>query len=375
MLSLSIAFLVSLLSTLLIIRYASKNERFAGGDTDTTGVQKFHARPVPRIGGVGILAGLIASATWLRFAHPAVAGDILLLAVCGTPAFVSGLCEDMTKRVSPRARLLCTMLAAAIGYFVLNIAVTRISVPSLDFLLSYAVVSFAITVLAVAGLANAVNIVDGFNGLASMAAIMMFASLAYVAFEVGDEVVLSASLIMMGAVFGFFLWNFPAGLIFLGDGGAYFIGFMLAELSIMLVMRNRAVSAWYPILLFMYPIFEVGFSIYRKRFVRGISPSIPDGVHLHMLVYKRIMRWAVGSKSANLLTQRNSMTSPYLWLLCLIAVGPATLFWRHTLHLFCFAVLFSIAYVRLYVSIVRFRVPRWMVVRAKVNAIDVDQGV
>jgi UDP-N-acetylmuramyl pentapeptide phosphotransferase/UDP-N-acetylglucosamine-1-phosphate transferase len=371
MLSLAIAFCASLAVTLTIIHYSSSNEWFAGGDTDTTSVQKFHVRPVPRVGGLGILAGLIAAGGALYLRYPGTALNILLLAACGGPAFASGLCEDLTKRVSPRVRLLCTMLAAAIAYFVLDVAITRISVPWIDVLLAWAVVSFSITVLAVAGLANAINIVDGFNGLASMVAIMMFASLAYVAFEVGDEKVLSASLIMIGAVLGFFIWNFPAGMIFLGDGGAYFIGFMLAELSILLVMRNRGVSVWYPILLFMYPIFEVCFSIYRKRFVRGISPGIPDGVHLHMLVYKRLMRWAIGERSISVMTRRNSMTSPYLWLLCLVAVGPATLFWQQTLHLFCFAVLFVVAYVWLYVSIIRFRAPRWMVVRQKNRAGDV----
>lgn len=362
MLSFALGFIVSLLVTLLIVRYAHLHERFST-DSDLAGVQKFHARPVPRIGGTGILVGLVVSAAQLHSAWPAVSGGILGLAACGLPAFGSGLAEDLTKRVSPLVRLLSTMAAAAIAFFALGIAITRISVPPLDFLLSYPAISFAITVLAVAALANAVNIIDGFNGLASMVAFMMFASLGYVAFQVHDPVVLSASLIMMGAVMGFFIWNFPAGLIFLGDGGAYFIGFMLAELSILLVMRNRDVSAWYPVLLFMYPIFETCFSIYRKKFVRGMSPGIPDGVHLHMLIYKRLMRWAVGAHTARELTRRNSLTSPYLWLLCLIAVVPATLFWRHTVHLFCFVVVFAATYVWLYVSIVRFRSPKWLVVR------------
>jgi UDP-N-acetylmuramyl pentapeptide phosphotransferase/UDP-N-acetylglucosamine-1-phosphate transferase len=364
MLSFAIGFLVSLLVTLLIVRYAHLHEQYFT-DTDLSGVQKFHVRPVPRIGGVGILIGLVAAALELYRTYPAVADGILGLAACGVPAFGSGFAEDLTKRVSPRARLICTMAAAALAYFFMHIAVTRISVPPLDFLLSCAAVSCVVTVLAVAALANAVNIIDGFNGLASMVAFMMFASLAYVAFEVSDPVVLSASLIMMGAVIGFFIWNFPAGLIFLGDGGAYFIGFMLGELAILLVMRNREVSAWYPVLLFMYPIFETCFSIYRKKFVRGMSPGIPDGVHLHMLVYKRLMRWAVGVRTARELTRRNSLTSPYLWLLCLIAVIPATLFWRHTLHLFCFVMVFAATYVWLYVRIVRFRSPRWLVVRRR----------
>lgn len=364
MLSFAIAFLISLLVTLVIVHYANTHQHLST-DTDLRGVQKFHVRPVPRIGGVGILLGLAGAAVQLRGAYPLVADSILLLAACGLPAFAAGLIEDLTKRVSPLARLVATMVAAALAYWLLDAAITRISVPWLDFALAYPWVSAVISVLAVAGLANAINIIDGFNGLASMVGFMMFASLAYVAFQVHDPIVLSGSLVMMGAIIGFFLWNFPAGLIFLGDGGAYFIGFMLAELAILLVMRNRDVSAWYPLLLFMYPIFEVCFSIYRKRFVRGISPGMPDGVHLHMLVYKRLMRWVVGARTARELTRRNSLTSPYLWLLCLIAVIPATLFWRHTVHLFCFVVLFVATYVWLYVSIVRFKAPRWLVFRKR----------
>jgi UDP-N-acetylmuramyl pentapeptide phosphotransferase/UDP-N-acetylglucosamine-1-phosphate transferase len=362
MLSFALGFLVSLVITLLIVRYAHLHAKFST-DSDLAGVQKFHVRPVPRVGGLGIVIGLIVSTLQLLGRYPAVSHGILALIACGIPAFASGLIEDLTKRVSPTVRLVATMGAAALAYFALHIAVVRISVPPLDFLLSYAVVSCIVTVLAVAALANAINIIDGFNGLASMVAMMMFASLAYVAFRLSDPIVLSASLIMMGAVLGFFIWNFPAGLIFLGDGGAYFIGFMLAELAISLVMRHREVSAWYPVLLFVYPIFETCFSIYRKKFVRGMSPGIPDGVHLHMLVYKRLMRWAVGAKTAHEITRRNSLTSPYLWLLTLIGVIPATLFWQHTVHLFAFVVVFAVTYVWLYVSIVRFKSPRWLVFR------------
>jgi UDP-N-acetylmuramyl pentapeptide phosphotransferase/UDP-N-acetylglucosamine-1-phosphate transferase len=360
MLSFAVAFVVSLLITLLVVRYAHLHAHLSG-DGDLTGVQKFHARAVPRIGGVGILLGLAAAAAALSVQYPHISASILLLAACGLPAFLSGLVEDLTKRVSPAMRLVCTMAAALLAYFAVGAAVTRISVPLFDLALAIPAVACIVTVLAVAALANAVNIIDGFNGLAGMVSFMMFASMAYVAFEVSDPIVLSGSLIMMGAILGFFIWNFPAGLIFLGDGGAYFIGFMLGELAILLVLRHRGVSPWYPVLLFIYPIFETCFSIYRKKFVRGMSPGIPDGVHLHMLVYKRLMRWAVGAKTAHELTRRNSFTSPYLWLLCLIAVIPATLFWRHTVHLFVFVVVFALTYIWLYLSIVRFKVPRWMI--------------
>src|ERR1700751_2328890 len=140
MLSCALGFSVSLLITLLIVRYAHLHERFSL-DTDLAGAQKFHARPVPRVGGLGILLGLVASAAELHHAYPAVSTGILFIVACGLPAFGAGLVEDMTKRVSPLTRLLCTMAAAALAYFLLNIAVIRISVPPLDFLLTYAAIS------------------------------------------------------------------------------------------------------------------------------------------------------------------------------------------------------------------------------------------
>lgn len=364
MLTLVIAFIVSFAATLLIVRYANTHARFAQ-DSDTHGVQKFHTRPVPRVGGIGVLLGLIAGAAGLYPAYPVIALVILLLGTCGLPAFLAGLTEDLTKRVSPLVRLVCTMFAALAAYLVLGIHIARVDIHLLDSALDFRLASAILTVLCVAGMANAMNIIDGFNGLASMVAIIMFASLGYVGFQVHDPVVLSTSMLMIGAIAGFFILNFPGGLIFLGDGGAYFIGFMLAETAIVLVMRNPEVSAWYPALMVIYPIFETCFSIYRKRFVRGMSPGIPDGVHLHMLIYKRLMRWATGTGSLRALTRRNSLTSPYLWLLCLLAVIPATIFWRHTIVLLVFCVVFIVTYVWLYLRIVRFRVPRWLVFRRK----------
>jgi len=360
MLSFALGFIVSLLITLLIVRYAHLHERFSL-DNDLSGAQKFHARPVPRVGGIGILLGLVASAVQLQHAYPAVSNGILFLVACGLPAFGAGLIEDLTKRVSPLARLICTMAAAALAYFLLHIAVTRISVPPLDFLLTYAAISCGVTVLAVAALANAINIIDGFNGLASVVCICMLLSLGYVALQVNDMFVLIAALMVAGATAGFLIWNYPVGLIFLGDGGAYFIGFMLGELALLLVMRNPQVSTWYAALLLIYPTFETLFSVYRRMFVRGKSPAMPDGIHLHSLIFRRIVQWAVGRKEARALVRRNSLTSPYLWLFSLTAVIPATVFWRYTWVLMLSCILFIGSYIWIYVRIVRFKAPRWMI--------------
>ena len=108
------------------------------------------------------------------------------------------------------------------------------------------------------------------------------------------------------------------------------------------------------------PVFETLFSIYRRRFLRAVPPSMPDGIHLHSLIYRRVLRWAVGNRSAKALTRRNSMTSPYLWALCMLSVVPAVLFWNNTGALAGFMAVFGLSYVGLYWRIVRFKAPRWV---------------
>jgi len=353
---------VSWLATLLIIRF---NHLHAGltSDGDTTGVQKFHVHAVPRIGGVGVLLGALAVGLWLFYVNPSVGLMMLWLLAASMPAFLGGLLEDLTKRVSVLSRLVLTMAAAVLGYWLLDAGLNRLDVPLLDAALRWWPLSLLLTVVAISGVANAINIIDGFNGLAGMVCVMILGALAYVAYWCGDTFLWSSSAALAGGLLGFLVWNYPRGLIFLGDGGAYFLGFMIGEISVLLVVRNPEVSPWFPMLLVIYPVFETLFSIYRKKVLRGMSPGVPDGVHLHMLIYKRLVRWAVGSRKDSDRTRRNSMTSPYLWVLSSLAIGPAILFWRSTSFLIFFVILFSVAYVWLYSRIVRFRVPRALVYR------------
>ncbi|WP_418316464.1 MraY family glycosyltransferase [Piscinibacter sakaiensis] len=356
------SFLGALACTLLIIKSSRSHGAFSA-DHDLQGPQKFHSQPVPRIGGVSLLFAMVAGLAALDVGMDgASTASIWLLLLCALPAFIGGLAEDLTKRVSPTWRMVFTAVSAALAIWLLGGVVTRVDLPGVDFLLGFWPIALLATVFAVTGIANSVNIIDGFNGLASMCVMMILAALAYVAFQVGDRFVAIAALLTIGAVLGFFVWNFPAGLIFLGDGGAYLLGFLVAELSVLLLARNPSVSGLFPLLLLAYPIFETVFSIYRKKFLRGVSPGIPDGVHLHMLVYKRLMRWTLGGTGRHK-TARNSMTSPYLWVLCMLSVIPAVLFWNNTLVLGGFCLLFMVSYVLLYWRIVRFKAPRWMVVR------------
>ena len=364
MLSLCISFVVSIVITLLVIRYDHLHGHLSA-DHDMAGVQKFHAVAVPRIGGVGVYVGALVAALAGIVANPDAGQFGLLVLLCGSIAFSAGLVEDFTKKVGVKERLLATAMSGLCAGFLLGAWITHLDVPGLDYLIAIPVVSILFTCIAISGVANAYNIIDGYNGLAGVVAIIVLLGIAYVAKQVGDTQIVMSSLAMVGAIAGFLVWNFPRGLIFLGDGGAYLIGFMIAELSVLLVARNQSVSPWFPLLLSFYPIFETVFSMYRKKIKRGMSPGMPDGLHLHMLIYKRVVRWAVGTDCVKQKTTRNALTSPYLWVLSSFAVVPAVLFWMNTTTLQVFTFLFSIFYVWIYRQVFRSKFPAWLSIKNK----------
>jgi len=130
---------------------------------------------------------------------------------------------------------------------------------------------------------------------------------------------------------------------------------------LLLVNRHEEVSDWFPLLLCFYPIFETFFTIFRRYFIKRMSPGLPDSFHLHQLIFKRVLRWiAIDNDERN---KKNSMTAPYLWILSLFSIIPAILFWRYHQILKIFTFIFSLCYLWLYVSIVRFKTPKFMIKR------------
>lgn len=358
--SIALAIGTSFLLTLWLV-WSAGHHAHLSADHDLSGPQKFHVKAVPRIGGIGIAAGVCAvAATHAALGLPEGKGSALLM-LCALPAFGAGLVEDLTKKVSARVRLVATMLAAGLACGLLDAVISRTDIPGLDWVAAYPVGAVTLAVLVVAGTANAVNIIDGFNGLASMCSMLIFAGITYVAFTVGDMLVAHMALACLAAILGFFVFNYPAGLIFLGDGGAYFVGFMMAETALLLVHRNAEVSPLFALLVCFYPIFEMLFSMYRRRVLRNVPSMAPDGIHLHSLIYRRMMRWAAGDRTPRAMTRRNSMTSPYLWAICAMSIAPAMVFWNNTAVLAAFLGVFVVSYVSVYARIVRFKTPPWMV--------------
>jgi UDP-N-acetylmuramyl pentapeptide phosphotransferase/UDP-N-acetylglucosamine-1-phosphate transferase len=351
--SVYVAALVSFTVALLLVLTERWHARFSADGL--RGVQKVHLSPTPRVGGIAVI--LAVAAAW-AVAAPGRAHILGVLILAGLPAFAFGLAEDLTKKVSVRMRLMATMASGIVGWLLTGVSITGLDVPTINPLMGYTVVSVAFTAFAVGGLANAVNIVDGFNGLASGFVVIALMGLALVAASAGDMDLALACLAIEAAFFGFWLVNWPWGKLFLGDGGSYFGGFSLAWASVLLIERNPGVSAFTPLLICIHPVTEVLFSIYRRRMTR-VSPSAPDRLHLHTLVMRRVVRpWLAGvyrdePSFARLL--RNPVTGMAIALMTTPAVAIALLLQGSPVLGAIACLLFMLGYVTLYARLVCFK--------------------
>jgi UDP-N-acetylmuramyl pentapeptide phosphotransferase/UDP-N-acetylglucosamine-1-phosphate transferase len=267
---------------------------------ESTGVQKVHAHPTPRIGGLPMVLGLLA-AMWVSPAE--LQQKLWPWVIAGMPAFVFGFAEDLTKRVSVMHRLLATMASGVLGWYITGYSLTSVDVWGLDWLLQFTVVSVLFTAFAVGGVANAINIIDGLNGLASSMVLWALLGVATLAATLGDVTLANTCLLLAACAAGFFVVNWPLGKLFLGDGGSYFLGFSLAWACVLLIERHSVVSAFAAVLICIHPITEVLYSVYRRK-VRQQNPGHPDRLHFHSLVKRRIMQRLLPHSSK---TVRNSV--------------------------------------------------------------------
>jgi UDP-N-acetylmuramyl pentapeptide phosphotransferase/UDP-N-acetylglucosamine-1-phosphate transferase len=313
----------------------------------TEGVQKFHTAPTPRIGGIPIVLGLIVA--WGK--APADIKELLTpILFAGMPAFIFGVLEDITKRVGVMQRLLATMASGLLAWWITDYSLTRVDIWGVDWLLGFTLVSVIFTAFAVGGVANSINIIDGFNGLASTASTLAFIGLGMIAWQVGDTALAGTALVLAACVWGFFWVNWPFGKIFLGDGGSYFIGFALAWVAVLLIERNPGVSAFAALLVCVHPVTEVLFSIFRRR-VKQLHPGHPDRLHFHSLVKQRyVRRWFGGLSNA----VRNSITGVLVGFMTLTAIVLANLLQANMLASLAGLLALCIGYVGIYARMVRF---------------------
>ncbi len=319
----SAAFSFSLLASFLAAFAIVSTKNFHGHLTldNHAGVQKLHKTPTPRVGGVALFFGAFIGGINLTDTS---ALFWAMICIAAFPAFLFGLIEDITKRVGVRTRLFATICAGAIFCLLTGYQVTTVDIPGFDWLLSFWLPSLLFSAFAIGGAANALNIIDGVNGLASGTAIIILGGFAIVAWQVGDMEVAEACFVVLRALIGFFLLNFPLGRLFLGDAGAYATGFVLAVIAVALPQRNPELSPLIGLLALSYPVIETMVSIQRRMSRAGAHPGQPDRLHLHSLLYRGRARQLAERLGVPQL--RSALTGFMLLMLPILSSGLMILF-------------------------------------------------
>lgn len=349
-----VSFLVSVSTGLLMLRREYQYCRLFV-DCGRSERHKIHRHVVPRLGGLAVFAGLVVALLSGWVTDLGEIGLLLPLLVAALPVYLVGLLEDLHRQVRPRVRLIAAFASAILGIVLAGALMVRLDLPIIDTWLLWTPFAVAMTVFAVGGVSNAFNIVDGLNGLAGGIAVLVLAALTYLSLHFQDVALANVGMITIGAVMGFLFWNYPSGQLFLGDAGAYLLGFLIAEMSLLLVLRHPEVSAWFPLALIVYPVWETVFSIYRRKVIRKLSAATADRLHMHTLLYKRLPYGISYRGVMGRCRQRNADATPYAWLLALLGVVPAVLFWDDPLRLQLAVLAFCLFYVWYYRRLVRFR--------------------
>jgi UDP-N-acetylmuramyl pentapeptide phosphotransferase/UDP-N-acetylglucosamine-1-phosphate transferase len=339
-------FSATTLASVLLIKTQHWHGRFSLDGTQ--GVQKHHTTPTPRIGGIAVMAGLMLAWQLAPLVVRGLLGPLLLAAI---PAFALGLLEDLTKKVSVSARLLATVFSGALACYLTGVTMQDTGLPPLDWLLSFTPFAVLFTAIAVGGVANSVNIIDGFNGLASGAVAIMLGAMGLISLSVGDLPLAVVCGVVAASALGFGAVNWLTGKLFLGDGGAYLLGFALAWVAVLLPMRHTEINAWATLLVCAYPVLEVGFSVRRRRRRIGHHPGQADKVHLHHLIHRRIVCKLFVNANAH---HKNSLTSPFCWLATTLPAGWAVVFAQDTYLLALGFGLVMLTYAALYARITQF---------------------
>ena len=338
------------LATLFICQAIVLTRHWHGKHTmdGLSGIQKVHENPTPRIGGIAVALGLVIGWWFAPEGVRALLGPMLIASL---PAFISGIVEDVSKRGAVTERLMATIASGLLAWWLTGLSITRIDIWGVDTLLRYAPISIIFTAFALGGVANAVNIIDGFNGLASGAVLLSLATLGVIAFKAGDADSAKVCFVLGGAIAGFMLVNYPYGKIFLGDGGAYLLGFLLGWMAVLITARNPNVSPWAPLLACSYPILEVLFSMLRRR-ARTHHIGKPDRLHFHSLLWSRVTRKLFSAYSPIL---QNALVMPIALLYAAIPCLLAIYFRRNTVALIIGFIFCAIIYLIIYLRLIHFR--------------------
>ncbi|WP_273124361.1 glycosyltransferase family 4 protein [Bacillus weihaiensis] len=268
-----IAFLISF-SVAILITPLVKKIAIKIGATDQPNTRKIHTNIMPRMGGLAIFIGVIAGFLYLRpqslYMNEVIIGAVIIILV--------GILDDkytLQARYKFIGQLVAAIVVASSGLLIEKFTVPFFGIIYLD------VWSYPVTVLWIIAITNAINLIDGLDGLAAGVSSIAMTSILIMAFADSQIVVIALCFILIGSTLGFLFHNFYPAKIFMGDTGALFLGYSIAIISMLGLFKNITLFSFIiPIIVLAVPIFDTVFAIIR-RFLNKKSIAAPDKLHLH----------------------------------------------------------------------------------------------
>ena len=261
------------------------------------GIQRAHEGEIPRLGGLVIYIGLWVY--WLLCEHGKAMPFIQCLLISSLPLIFISVKEDLLHNTRAVTRLGCMAACSVLFFLCYDITYPSIEFPVIgDWLNNSPVLSLLFFSLCVLVVINGSNLIDGANGLLPMTLLMQALCLMYITYETNDSINMIRLIYILVPVIIFLGFNFPLGKIFLGDTGAYFLGFMISVLTIIIFSEHPNIPTWVAVLILFYPSFELLFSIIRKTMERK-SAMEPDLHHLHLKMFHLLNSQLQKSRVAN----------------------------------------------------------------------------
>ncbi len=271
----AVGFLVALLVTPWVIRLSHRGIGLDRAEES----RKRHTVPTPRLGGAPIMLALSVGLLLIMAIEVDSARDWMPMLVGSVLIYGLGLCDDL-KPIGARKKLLGQIAIASLVYW-LGLRINGVTYPGSSSTAQLGALSFPLTVFWLIAVPNIINLIDGFDGLAGGLGLFMATTLGIVGLFAHQMPVAWYSFTLAGALLGFLVFNFPPAKIFLGDGGAYLIGFCIAALSLTSSQKGSIGAVLVVTVVALgLPILDTSFTLLRRAF-RGFPLFHADEDHIH----------------------------------------------------------------------------------------------
>ncbi len=306
-------------------------------------IQRIHLNETPRLGG---LVFILSLTSFVAFANTNESIQLLkIILICLIPIIVVGFKEDLFHNVGPSIRLLALLFVGWL--FRAQFTGSLPILTDIPFIRKLILLEGGISlfyILSMVAVANGMNLIDGVNGLCGVVALSILSALLFLSYKTADITMLLLVFSVILFLIPFMLFNYPYGRIFLGDLGAYSLGLIVSMLTIILYGRHPEISPWGAVLILIYPVTEVVFSLLR-RVAKGVSIYAADTEHLHLKLFHFFRAQSAYKKISN------SLVTPTLTLLWIFPMFTISWTYLRAVYILIAVGIFITIYSVLYIAI------------------------